>query len=181
MKEKRLLPEQIYITTNPYTIKVNLPANTQLFLNSVSTGKSESYSNDTNQETIIDVVLNITGATDKYLCIVVGPQNYNFVTEVIDPTKYTTEYFELLEILKEINIIIEERIKTGGVHTTTINNKTLVAEPLSVLEQMRNRYTKRANTLWAIMNNKPSSGNGKPIKSVTVLRDPNYPNKWGQR
>lgn len=115
------------------------------------------------------------------MCIVVGPHNYNFVTEVIDPTKYTTEYFELLELLKEINIIIEERIKTGGVHTTTINNKTLVAEPLSVLEQMRNRYTKRANTLWAIMNNKPSSGNGKPIKSVTVLRDPNYPNKWGQR
>ena len=46
---------------------------------------------------------------------------------------------------------------------------------------MRIRYIKRANALWAAMNDQPANGNGRPIKSVTVFRDPNYPNRWGTR
>lgn len=180
--EKRLLPETMYATSNPYSVDVKLPSNTKLFINSLSTGQSNTYVNDTSTDITVSVTFNLTVASEKLFCIAVSPkETYQFVSEVIDPTKYTTEYSQLIEMIEEINTIIDERVRTGGVYTTTINNKTLIAEPLSVLESMRNRYIKRANTLWALMNNKPSSGNGKPIKSITLLRDPNYPNRWGTR
>jgi len=46
---------------------------------------------------------------------------------------------------------------------------------------MRERYVLRANELWGKMNGKPANGNGKPFKSITIFRDPNYPNRWGIR
>ncbi|EPB3479039.1 hypothetical protein ACRFZU_000511 [Escherichia coli] len=180
--EKRLLPETMYAITNPYSVDVELPSKTSLFINSLATGLSTTYVNDTSTSKTVSVTFALQTASEKLFCIVVSPnESYNFTSEVIDPTKYTTEYYQLVEMINEINTIIDERVRTGGVHTTTINNKTLIAEPLSVLENMRNRYIKRANTLWALMNDKPASGNGKPIKSITVLRDPNYPNRWGTR
>ncbi|EOU9592088.1 hypothetical protein ACOJEA_004788 [Klebsiella aerogenes] len=180
--DKRLLPEKMYMVTNPYSVDFVLPSKTSLFINSLETGNSTKFVNDTSADVTSTVTFDMTAAAEKLFCIVVSEkETYNFMSEVIDPSKYTTEYYQLVEMIKEINIIIDERVRTGAVTTTTINNKTLVAESISVLENMRNRYIKRANTLFNLMNGNPSSGNGKPIKSITLLRDPNYPNRWGTR
>lgn len=99
---------------------------------------------------------------------------------MINPSSYTTEYTKLKDMIKELDAVIDSRVKGGGVTTLTINNKTLVSESLDSLESMRSRYIKRANTLWGLMTGTQNS-NSKPIKSITVLRDPNYPNRWGTR
>ena len=179
-----LLPEKIYMTNNPYDFYVNMPPHSTLIVNYLSNGKSTTIENfkTTTEATLI--TFEITGSNEKMFCILLNKANgttSNFVSELIDPTKFTTEYSQLIQLISEIEEVIAVRIKGGGVYSMTINNKTLVSETLTNLENMRIRYIKRANALWASMNDEPVNGNGKPFKSVTVFRDPNYPNRWGTR
>lgn len=179
-----ILPEKIYMSMNPYDFYVRMPPHSTLVVNYLNTGTSQSIDNSTSTEQSTLITFSITGSTDKIFCLLfdnVKGTSINFVSELIDPTKYTTEYSRLLSLIKEIDQVIEDRVAGGGVYSTTINNKTLISETLTNLENMRIRYIKRANALWASMNDQPVNGNGKPFKSVTVFRDPNYPNRWGTR
>ncbi len=177
-----ILPEKIYMLSNPYDQLVTLPAKTVLVINYLSGGNSITLENKSNQSVDSTITIQLSTANDKLFCVqITDGKVTNFTVEVIQPNKYTEEYAKLLGFLKEIDAVIEERIAGGGVYSTTINNKTLVSESLTNLENMRIRYIKRLNALWATMNGQPSSGNGHPFKSVTVFRDPNYPNRWGTR
>lgn len=177
----RILPETIYMTSTPYPVSFKLPPNSTLFVNSLSTGSSTSFSNPGNSESEQVLLIDQTTGQDNLYCILVSNgSNENFVSNVINPSSYTTEYTKLKDMIKELDAVIEDRVKGGGVTTLTINNKTLVSESLDSLESMRSRYIKRANTLWGLMTGTQNS-NSKPIKSITVLRDPNYPNRWGTR
>ncbi|MGC0844645.1 hypothetical protein [Pantoea agglomerans] len=184
----RLLPEKLYIPSVPYTGTVVVPAYSILFICSINTGESQKLDNTTS-DTDVSFSFNIvqTVASDKLFCTLVtykdgiSTDTLMFTTEVIDASKNTQEYSELLAMIKEIDEVIRVKVQGGGVYSTTINNKTLVSENLSALENLRIRYIKRANALWSIMNDQPANGNGRPIKSVTLLRDPNYPNRWGTR
>jgi hypothetical protein len=185
---KRLLPEELYIPTNPTTISVIVPANTIVYLNSIVSGKGITLDNsDSNIPVSMPANIEFDGASDKLFCVAVrfkdgqGIENYSFITEIIDASKNTSEYAKLIEIINEIDEVIRVRMAGGGVYSTTINNKSLVSETLSSLENMRIRYIKRANAIWAKMNGLPANGDGRPIKSITVLRDPNYPQRWGTR
>ncbi|AZP43018.1 hypothetical protein EJP81_14625 [Rahnella aquatilis] len=179
---ENLLPEKIYIPTNPYDLSVTIPANSSLVVNYLSTGKSITLNNTNSIEQVMTLTLEIASGSDKLFCVSIsGTTVTNFVSEVIDPTKYTSEYSKLITLINEIDAVIESRVMGGGVYSTTINNKTLISETLTNLENMRIRYIKRANALWAMMNDLPANGNGRPFKSVTVFRDPNYPNRWGTR
>ncbi|MBK5013991.1 hypothetical protein [Pantoea sp. S62] len=184
----RLLPEKLYIPTVPYTCTVIVPAYSILFLCSITTAKSEKLDNsqsDVDKTFTFDIVQNV--ASDKLFCTLVTYKNVMntdsemFTTEIIDASKNTQEYAELISMIKELDEVIRVKVNGGGVYSTTINNKTLVSENLAALENLRIRYVKRANALWSIMNDQPANGNGRPIKSVTMLRDPNYPNRWGTR
>lgn len=179
-----LLPEKIYMTVSPYDQKVKLPPFTTLTVNYLSTGNSITVSNPTNTE--VEAVLTFTMDTplEKLFCVQINTNNStakNFISEIINPAKSTEEYAQLISIIKDIDAVIDARVKGGGVYSLTINNKTLISESLTNLENMRIRYIKRANAVWASMNDKPSNGNGNPFKSITVFRDPNYPNRWGTR
>lgn len=179
-----ILPEKIYMTMNPYDFYVNMPPHSTLVVNYLASGKSQSIFNSATTQQSTLITFTIAGASDKVFCILFDNTkgtSTNFVSELIDPTKYTTEYSQLISLIKEIDEVIADKVAGGGVYTTTINNKTLISESLTNLENMRIRYIKRANTLWASMNDQPVNGNGKPFKSVTVFRDPNYPNRWGTR
>lgn len=90
---------------------------------------------------------------------------------------HTNEYAKLKGMIDEIDQVIAVKISGGANYSITINNKTLVSESLNSLESMRARYVKRAHTLWAKMNGVNVSGNGKPIKSITVFK----PNTWSTR
>ncbi|HGK4843921.1 TPA: hypothetical protein ACJ2XA_004266 [Kluyvera georgiana] len=179
-----ILPEKIYMTTNPYDFYVMMPPQSTLVVNYLNSGKSITINNigTTTESTLI--TLEIDGANEKLFCILFDNAkgaSANFVSELIDPRKYTTEYSQLISLIKEIDEVIADKVAGGGVYTTTINNKTLISESLTNLENMRVRYIKRANALWASMNDQPVNGNGKPFRSVTVFRDPNYPSRWGTR
>ncbi|MDV0678320.1 hypothetical protein VC636_25670 [Citrobacter freundii] len=178
----RIIAENIYLTTTPYPYSFKLPARTTIVINSMESDNSITLQNNGAVEK--DEILMIdqqTGKDTLFVMQISNGKSENYVTTVINPSTYGTEYKELKDMIKEIDAVIADKIKGGGVTTLSINNKTLVSESMEVLESMRNRYIKRANTLWSIMNGDPASGNGRPIKSVTVLRDPNYPNRWGTR
>ncbi|EPV6135443.1 hypothetical protein ACVUTA_22070 [Escherichia coli] len=179
-----ILPEKIYMTMNPYDFYVMMPPHSTLVVNYLNGGDSTTIENlsTTTESTLI--TFKIDGASDKVFCILLDNAKgtcTNFISELIDPSKYTTEYSKLISMIKELDEVIETKIAGGGVYSTTINNKTLISETLTNLENMRIRYIKRANALWASMNDQPVNGNGKPFKSVTVFRDPHYHNRWGTR
>ncbi|EPY3962334.1 TPA: hypothetical protein ACKFTV_002217 [Klebsiella pneumoniae] len=177
-----LLPEKIYMLSVPYDQKVTLPADTTLIINYLSGGNSITLTNPDSVERDFTLTIDMTGPQDKLFCVEIsGTKTTNFVSEVINPAKYTSEYSQILALIKELDEVIQQKVEGGGVYSTTINNKTLVSESLTNLENMRIRYIKRANAIWAAMNDQPANGNGRPIKSVTVFRDPNYPNRWGTR
>ncbi|WP_052332677.1 hypothetical protein [Phytobacter massiliensis] len=179
-----VLPEKIYMTMNPYDFYVRMPPHSTLIVNYLSTGNSTTIDNFASTEEATLITFQIDSPNDKLFCILFDNAkgtNSNFVSELINPAKYTSEYAQLITLIKEIDDVIAAKVAGGGVYSTTINNKTLVSESLTNLENMRIRYIKRANALWASMNDQPVNGNGKPFKSVTVFRDPNYPNRWGTR
>jgi len=178
-----ILPEKIYMLTIPYDQKVTLPANTTLVVNYLSgSNTSITLTNSDSVPKDFTLTLDINDSNDKLFCVQIsGTKSINFVSELINPAKYTTEYAQLIYLIKEIDAVIEARVMGGAVYSTQINNKTLISETLTNLENMRIRYIKRANALWGSMNDQPVNGNGRPFKSVTVFRDPNYPNRWGTR
>lgn len=176
-----ILPEQIYMVSNPYEHSVTIPAKTIFVTSYVSTGQSvtlDNQSSDVERDFIITFDLAIS--SEKLFCT----QITNGIVstsqcEVIDPTRHTAEYARIRTMISEIEAVIEAKIQGGANYSIAINNKTLVSESLANLEAMRTRYIERANSLWAKMNGKPDSN--KPFKSITVFRDPNYPNRWGTR
>lgn len=177
-----LLPEKIYMLSVPYNQTVTLPASTTLVVNYLSGGNSVTLTNPDSIPRDFTLTIDMSAPQDKLFCVEIsGTKTVNFISEVINPTKYTTEYSRILKLIEELDEVIHQKVEGGGVYSTTINNKTLVSESLTNLENMRIRYIKRANALWAAMNDQPANGNGRPIKSVTVFRDPNYPNRWGTR
>ncbi|WP_162900980.1 hypothetical protein [Erwinia persicina] len=179
-----LLPEKIYMTTSPYDHTVKLPPFTTLIVNYLSTGNSVTLTNMTDTETDSVITFEIDSPSEKLFCIQINTNTSsasNFTSEIVNPSKSTEEYSQLMAMIKDIDSVIDARVRGGGVYSLTINNKTLISESLTSLETMRNRYIKRANALWASMNNKPYNDNGRPFKSVTVFRDPKYPNRWGTR
>lgn len=177
-----ILPEKIYMLTVPYDQTVTLPAKTTLVVNYLTGGASVTLTNPDLVAREFTLTIDMDIPNDKLFCVQIsGTKTINFVSEIINPAKYTNEYSQLLKMIKEIDQVIADRVAGGGVYSTTINNKTLISETLTNLENMRIRYIKRANALWASMNDLPVNGNGKPFKSVTVFRDPNYPNRWGTR
>lgn len=179
-----ILPEKIYMITSPYDQQVTMPANTTLVINFLSGAASITLVNRTDISSVMTATLSMDIPSDKMFCIQIDNSSgtvINFLSELINPAKYTQEYSELTAMIKEIDEVIKVKVAGGGVYSTTINNKTLVSENLTALENLRIRYIKRANALWAIMNDLPANGNGRPIKSVTMLRDPNYPDRWGTR
>lgn len=177
-----ILPEKIYMLSVPYDQPVTIPANTTLIVNYLSGGQSVTLTNTESVPKDFKLTLDMTGPNDKLFCVQIsGAKTVNFVSEVINPAKYTSEYSQLIKLIEDIDEVIKARVAGGGVYSATINNKTLISESITNLENMRIRYIKRANALWASMNDQPVNGNGKPFKSITVFRDPNYPNRWGTR
>ncbi|HAV1973393.1 TPA: hypothetical protein JG946_003753 [Enterobacter hormaechei subsp. steigerwaltii] len=177
-----ILPEQIYAAVMPHDETVTIPANSTLVVNYLTGGNSITLSNADSVPKDFTLTLDIAGGNEKLFCILVTDgKATNFISEVINPTKYTSEYASLIKLINELDLVIATKVAGGAVYSLTLNNKTLVSENLTALENMRIRYIKRANALWASMNDQPVNGNGKPIKSVTVFRDPNYPNRWGTR
>lgn len=175
-----LLPDKIYILSNPHNQDLTLPAGTTLIVSSTNTGTSQTITNST--DISLDTVISISTdkATDKLFCTVISNTVSTFTCEVINPNLNTSEYSKLVEMINDIDTVIASKVSGGGVYSMTINNKTLVSENLSSLESMRNRYVQRANVIWGKMTGEPINGQGRPIKSITVLRD-NYSNKWGMR
>lgn len=176
-----ILPELIYITgeTFPFT----LPAGYTIFINWLSSGEANSFTNDTDVDALYALPLGITKASDRIFCTVIsaGQLMDSFNCEVINPSKYTSEYSQLVQLIDEIDQVMASRISGGAVYSMMINNKTLISESLSSLENMRTRYVKRANAIMATLQGINTNANGKPFKSITVLRDPNYPSRWGIR
>ncbi|HCI4682149.1 hypothetical protein [Klebsiella pneumoniae] len=174
-----LLSEKIYIVSNPYDLAVTLPARTILVVSFTSSGQSISFDNlqsDTSRE--FTLTLEIDTASETLFCTQITNNSVStFTSEVINPVMHTNEYVKLKGMIDEIDQVIAVKISGGANYSITINNKTLVSESLSSLESMRERYVKRANALWAKMNGINVSGNGKPIKSITVFK----PNTWSTR
>lgn len=175
-----LLPDKIYILSNPHNQDVTLPAQSTLIVSSTNTGTSQTITNstDVSRDTVISI--STDKATDKLFCTVISNTVSTFTCEVINPNLYTSEYSKLIEMINDIDTVIASKVSGGGVYSMTINNKTLVSENLSSLESMRTRYVQRANVIWGQMTGEPINAQGRPIKSITVLRD-NYSNKWGMR
>lgn len=86
--------------------------------------------------------------------------------EVIDPKAISSNIKKLQDILNEIDVVVEARLKNDGVVTTTINNKTLVSESLSTLYQLRQHYKKRLADEMKKINKTNSSP---IIKSITTF------------
>lgn len=84
--------------------------------------------------------------------------------QIIDPTDLANTYNDLMSILKDIDVVIENKLAGGGIIQTTINNKTLISESLSSLYAIRASYVKRINAEIAKMN-KAQPNN--PIKSIS--------------
>lgn len=174
-----LLPEQIYMVGNPYEYTVKLPPKTLLIVNFAQSGDSVKLDNST-ETTEQNVVLTISTSTasEQLFCTQMTDGTVTtFTSEVINPALHTNEYAKVRSLIAEIDAVIEAKIAGGANYSITINNKTLVSESLSSLEAMRERYIKRANMLFMKMNGQATSGNGKPIKSITVFR----PNGWSTR
>lgn len=167
-----LLPEKIYMVSNPMDLTVLVPAATILVISFTSSGKSTSLDNlngSTSKE--FTVVLDMSTAQQLLFCTKMSNgQASTFTSEVINPLFYTSEYSQLKEMISEIDQVIANKIAGGANYSITINNKTLVSESLSSLESMRERYVKRANALFLKMNGGTFSNGGKPIKSITVFK-----------
>lgn len=178
-----ILPDTIYMGSNPYDYSISIPANTLFIVSFLSTGQSQTFDNtESDTEKDFTVTFDINNASEKLFCTtIINGIASTSNSEVIDPTKFTSEYAKLRTMISEIEAVIESKIQGGANYSITINNKTLVSESLSSLEDMRTRYIKRANALFARMNGEQTSGDTKPFKSVTVFRDPHYPNRWGIR
>lgn len=174
-----VLPEKIYMVSNPYEQPVILPEKTILVVSFTSSGKSISLDNlqsETAKE--FTLPLAISTASEMLFCTQISNGTVStFTSEVINPVLYTSEYAKLRQFIEEIEAVIANKISGGANYSITINNKTLISETLSSLEAMRERYVKRANALWLKMHGQPTSGNGKPIKSITVLK----PKTWSTR
>lgn len=87
--------------------------------------------------------------------------------EVIDPTSKASEYNDLMQIIKDIDQIIMDRIKGGGVLSQSIQNKSLTYESSEILMKLRPVYVSRANDLLSDMK---GFNTGCPIKSITTFR-----------
>lgn len=174
-----LLPEKIYMVTQPYEFTVMVPAKTILVVSFTSSGLSTSLDNlqsDTSKEFFLPLA--ISTASEMLFCTQITNNNVStFTSEVINPVLHTSEYAKLKQMIDEIDAVIANKISGGANYSITINNKTLVSESLNSLETMRERYVKRANALWAKMNGLNVSGNGRPFKSITVFK----PNTWRTR
>lgn len=177
-----LLPDKIYMVSNPYDIAVMVPAKTILVVNFTS-GKNITLDNLQNESPKeFNLVLATEKASEMLFCTQITNGNAStFTSEVINPVLYTSEYAKLREQIAVLDEVIANKISGGAVYSLSINGKALLSESLSSLEAMRALYIKKANALWAKMNGQPTSGNGRPFKSITVFRDPNYPNRWGTR
>ncbi|ENV4137246.1 hypothetical protein ACFJ8K_001312 [Escherichia coli] len=167
-----LLPEKIYMVSNPMDIKVVVPAATIVVISFTSSGKSTSLDNLNN---IISkeftVGLDVSTAQELLFCTQISNGHAStFTSEVINPVLYTSEFAQLKQMIIEIDSVIANKVSGGANITITINNKTLVSESLSSLESMRERYVKRANALFMKMNGGSFSNGGKPIKSITVFK-----------
>lgn len=167
-----LLPEKIYMVSNPMDLTVLVPAATILVISFTSSGKSTSLDNingSTSKE--FTVALDLSTAQELLFCTQLSNgQASTFTSEVINPLLYTSEYSQLIQMIGEIDQVIANKIAGGANYSITINNKTLVSESLSSLESMRERYVKRANALFVKMNGGTLSNGGKPIKSITVFK-----------
>ncbi|WP_370557722.1 hypothetical protein [Edwardsiella tarda] len=86
--------------------------------------------------------------------------------EVIDPKALASNIKQLQDILNEIDVVVEARLKNDGVVTTTINNKSLISESLSSLYQLRQHYKKRLADEMKKINKTNSSP---IIKSITTF------------
>ncbi|HEL6320307.1 TPA: hypothetical protein UO035_000379 [Klebsiella pneumoniae] len=180
-----ILPEKIYMVSNPYDYLVTIPAKTLFVISYVSTGNSITLDNsnsNSDSEGSFTITFETNVASEKLFCTTItnGIASTS-QCEVIDPTKYTEEYARIRKMIEEIEAVIEAKIQGGANYSITINNKTLVSESLANLEAIRARYIERANSLWAKMNGQSTSGSSKPFKSMTVFRDSNYPDRWGTR
>ncbi|WP_320740448.1 hypothetical protein [Enterobacter cloacae] len=178
-----ILPEKIYMVSNPYEYSVTIPAQTLLVISYVSTGNSITLDNSqSDSDEVFAITFETSVASEKLFYTTITNGNASTSQcEVIDPTKHTEEYARIRNMIDEIEAVIEAKIQGGANYSITINNKTLVSESLANLESIRARYIERANSLWAKMNGQSASGSSKPFKSMTVFRDPNYQNRWGTR
>ena len=178
-----LLPDKIYMTSTPYNQTVLIPANTLLVVGYLTSGTSETLDNTaSSSSTEFTLAIDISTANEKLFCTqITNGIASTFTSEVINPVKHTEEYSKLLKQIEELDAVIAVKVAGGGTYSITINNKTLVSESIDSLESIRNRYVKRANAIWAKMNGQNVSASGRPFKSITVFRDPNYPIRWGTR
>ncbi|MGR5944898.1 hypothetical protein [Enterobacter sp. C4G1] len=167
-----LLPEKIYLISNPMDLEVTVPPQTILVISFTTSGISTSLDNlsgSTSRE--FTVTLNLSAAQETLFCTQISQgQSSTFTSEVINPMLFTSEYAQLKQMISEIDTVIANKVAGGANYSITINNKTLVSESLSSLEAMRERYVKRANQLYSKMNNVSTSSGGKPIKSITVFK-----------
>lgn len=167
-----LLPEKIYLVTNPMDLTVVVPSQTILVISFTTSGISTSLDNlqgSTSKE--FTLTLELSTAQEMLFCTqITNGLASTFTSEVINPLLFTSEYAQLKRMIDEIDTVIANKIAGGANYSITINNKTLVSESLSSLEAMRDRYVKRANQLFSKMNNMNTSNGGKPIKSITVFR-----------
>jgi len=167
-----LLPEKIYMVSNPMNLAVVVPAATILVISYTTSGQSQSLDNltgSTSKE--FTVALDMSTAQELLFCTQISNgQASTFTSEVINPALFTSEYGQLKNMISEIDQVIASKIAGGANYSITINNKTLISESLSSLEAMRERYVKRANSIFVKMNGGTVSGNGKPIKSITVFK-----------
>nr|WP_281959356.1 hypothetical protein [Enterobacter mori] len=167
-----LLPEKIYLVTNPMVLTVVVPSQTILVISFTTSGISTSLDNlqgSTSKE--FTLTLELSTAQEILFCTqITNGLASTFTSEVINPLLFTSEYAQLKRMIEEIDTVIANKIAGGANYSITINNKTLVSESLSSLESMRDRYVKRANQLFSKMNNMNTSNGVKPIKSITVFR-----------
>ena len=163
----------------PYDYTVTLPPKTLLIVSFASSGLSSTLDNSAGSTSSdLTFIINTSTASEMLFCTEINDGIVStFTSEVINPTLHSNEYAKLKGMIVEIDAVIESKISGGANYSITINNKTLVSESLSSLEAMRERYVKRANMLFMKMNGQAASGNGKPIKSITVFR----PKDWSTR
>ncbi|HFR2436862.1 TPA: hypothetical protein ACHVGF_004343, partial [Shigella sonnei] len=122
-----LLPEKIYMVSNPMDLTVLVPAATILVISFTSSGKSTSLDNlngSTSKE--FTVVLDMSTAQELLFCTQISNgQTSTFTSEVINPLLYTSEYSQLKQMISEIDQVIANKIAGGANYSITINNKTL--------------------------------------------------------
>lgn len=89
-----LLPDKIYLVSNPMDLTVKVPAATILVISFTSSGQSTSLDN-LNGSTSKDftVTLDISTASELLFCTQISNgQASTFTSEVINPLLYTSEW-----------------------------------------------------------------------------------------